>query len=309
MTAANRDDRIFSDMDPVPMIRRIQKGFFFMIKIMVDSSSDYPVEELKEKGIGLVPISITIGNNSYIDGINLERNDFYRILMETREFPKTSQPSPQSFLEQFQEAKEKGDEIIYLALSSALSGTFQSARVAKEMVEYDKIHIIDTLTATYNIKLMADYACRLRAQGVKADEIVNIMEQMKSHVKVLAVPDTLEYLYRGGRLSRTAAVVGDIANIKPIITVTKDGHVSVIGKSLGRNKAILAIQKHLKEMKIDTDFPVYSIYSFGTGNLSLLEEKLAAEGLAITDRLQIGPTIGTHIGPEAFGIVFVTKDE
>lgn len=280
-----------------------------MIRIAVDSSSDYRIEELKEKNIDLIPISITIGENTYVDGINLDRNDFYRILKESRDFPKTSQPSPQSFLELFQDAKEKGDDMIYLALSSSLSGTCQCAQMAREMTGYDRIYVIDSLTATYNIKLMADYACKLREENVDAAEIVKILERMKSHVKVLAAPNTLEYLYRGGRVSRTTAAIGDMANIKPIITVTEDGHVSVIGKSLGRNKAIMAIQKHLKEMKLDHSFPVYSIYSFGTENCSLFEERLAADGLVVTDRLQIGPTIGTHIGPEAFGIVFVTKDE
>ncbi len=277
-----------------------------MIKIAVDSSSDYRVEELEQKGIELIPISITVGDKTYIDGINLDRNDFYRILEESADFPKTSQPSPQLFLDLFSKARDQGDDLIYISLSSALSGTCECAHMAAQMVGYDRIFIVDSLMATYNIKVLADYALQLIEDGKTAEEIAAILEGLKSRVKVLAAPNTLEFLCRGGRVSRTTATLGEIANIKPIITVTEDGHVSVIGKSLGRNKAILSILKHMKEMGVDTSFPVYSIYSFGTENCSRFEEKLAESGIRITDRLQIGPTIGTHIGPEAFGIVFVT---
>lgn len=278
-----------------------------MIRIVVDSSSDYSLEELKAKSIDLIPISITIGENTYVDGVNLDRNEFYRILEKSKDFPMTSQPSPQLFLDLFQDAKQKGDDMIYIALSSSLSGTCEGAYMAKEMIGYDRIFIIDSLTATYCVKIMADYALVLRDQGKCAEEIANTLERLKSHVKVFAAPDTLEFLFKGGRVSRTTATIGDIANIKPIITVSEDGHVSVIGKSLGRNKTILSILKHMNEMDVDTSFPIYSIYSFGTENCSKLEEKLAADGFPITERLQIGPTIGTHIGPEAFGVVFVTK--
>ncbi len=277
-----------------------------MIRIAVDSSSDYRIEELKEKQIDLIPISITIGEDSYIDGVNLDRNGFYQLLEERGEFPKTSQPSPQVFLDLFEEVRDKGDDLIYLSLSSALSGTYQGAVAAKEIAEYDRIFLIDSLTATYNIKILADYACALRTQGARTEEIVAALEDLKARVRVLAAPNTLEYLYRGGRIGRATAALGDIANLKPIITVSKDGHVTVIGKCIGRNKAILFLLKHLKELGIDQSFPIYTIYSFGTENCGQLEEKLRSEGITPTARLQIGPTIGTHIGPEAFGIVFVT---
>lgn len=278
-----------------------------MIRILVDSSSDYQLEELMQKNITLVPINITIGEKDYADGIDLDRNDFYRILEETGEFPKTAQPSPQEFFNIFQDVKEKGDEIICLLLSSGLSGTCQSAVLAKEMADYDKIYLIDTLSATCSIKVMADYACELRSKGVSAAEIVEKIEALKSRVKVIAALDTLEYLSRGGRISKTAAAIGDMANLKPIITVTEDGKVAMIGKCLGKNKAICYIKKHLQGLSLDENFPIYSIYSYGTDNCEIFEEKMVQEGFSIDDRLQIGATIGAHIGPEAFGLIFVTK--
>lgn len=279
-----------------------------MTRILVDSSSDYQLEELIQKNIALVPINITIGEKSYADGIDLDRSDFYRILEETGEFPKTSQPSPQEFLSIFQDVKEKEDEIICLLLSSELSGTYQSAVLAKDMANYDKIYLIDTLSATFSIKIMADYACRLRSEGVCAQEIAAKVESLKSHVRVVAALDTLEYLSRGGRISKTVAAIGDMANLKPIITITQDGKVGILGKCLGKNKAICYIKKHLLELSLDESFPIYSIYSYGTDNCEIFEERIAQEGFSIDDRLQIGATIGAHIGPEAFGIIFVTKD-
>lgn len=278
-----------------------------MIRILVDAAADYQTEELKEKNIDLIPLKVTIGDTTYLDGVDLDRNDFYRILEQSGTFPKTSQPSPQEFLDIFETVKENGDELICILLSSELSGTFQSAVLAKDMADYDKIYLVDSLSATYTIKVMADYACRLRSEGIGAAGIAQKVDALKSRVKVLAALDTLEYLSRGGRLSRTAATIGDMANIKPIVTLTAEGKVGILGKCLGKNKAICAIKKHLQEMELDDSFPVYSIYSYGTDNCAKFEEKLEQEGCRISKRLQIGPTIGSHIGPEAFGIIFVTK--
>ena len=235
-----------------------------MIRILVDSASDYKMEEIREKGLELVPITITIGSTDYIDGQNLDRDGFYEILEKTGSFPKTAQPSPQAFLEVFLDAKKKGDELICILLSSALSGTCQSAFLAKSMAAYDKIYIIDSLSATYTIKILADYALSLVSQGIGAGEIAALLEGLRSRVRVLAAPDTLDYLERGGRVSKTAAAIGNLAGIKPIITISPEGRVAVIGKCVGRNKAIGQILKQLAALGRDEAFPLYPIYSFGT---------------------------------------------
>lgn len=278
-----------------------------MIRILIDSSADYTAEEAKQHNLELVSINITMNGKNYLDGVDLTRDEFYDLLVSSEEFPMTAQPSPQDFLDVFEDVKEKGDQLIYLSLSSGLSGTFQSATLAKSMVEYDDIYLVDTLSATRAIRLMAEYACKLRDEGKDAAIIAEELENFKSRVVIYAAVDTLEYLSKGGRLSKAAAAVGELANLKPIITVTEEGKIGVPAKALGRNKALSTLVKLVTEKEIDTTFPIYSLYAVGEENTEKLEQKLGKEGVRVTKRLQVGSTIGCHIGPGAYGVIFVTK--
>lgn len=276
-----------------------------MIKFLVDSASDCS----KENPIidYFMPVTINIDGVEYKSGIELDNNRFYELQATAKEFPKTSQPSPQDFVEVFEEVKQAGDELICFLVSSTLSGTYQGANIAKNMVDYDGIYIVDTLTATHLIGLLVKYASDLRSEGCTAAEIVEKCETLKSKVKVLAGVDTLEYLYKGGRMSRATATVGSLANIKPVLTVTQDGTVEAIGKAIGRGRAIQFILDKLAANDLDQTFPVYSVYSAGAENVEALEEKLVANGFEVQQRLRLGPTIGAHTGPGVYGVIFVTK--
>ena len=176
------------------------------------------------------------------------------------------------------------------------------------MVDYDKIYLIDSLSATIGIRLLVEYAEKLIAEGtLSAAEIAEKIDALKSRIHICAAVDTLEYLSRGGRVSKAAAAVGEMAKLKPIITLTPEGTVSVMGKCIGKNKAISFILKHLNEVTPDPDFPLYSAFTYGTDNAEKLEQKAAAEGLQFTDRLQLGSTIGAHTGPGVFGFVYIAK--
>ena len=277
-----------------------------MIKILLDTSSDYTVEEVQAKGMDLVPLHITLGEADYRDAYDLSKDKFYELLTSNEEFPKTSQPTPQDFVDVFEEAEKNNDELICILLSSRISGTFQSATLAKSIVDYDKIHLIDSLSATHGIRLLAEHAQNLVNEGKTAEEIVAELEILKTKIKILAVVDTLEYLCKGGRVSRTTASIGEMAKVKPMITVN-EGEVAVIGKSLGKNKAIGSLLKALGECEVDHRFPMYSVSTLGTENCEVLENRLAAEGYETKERLQIGATIGTHVGPGVFGIIFIQK--
>jgi len=277
-----------------------------MIRILVDTSSDYTVEEVRAKGMELAPLHITIGEADYRDGYDLSKDKFYELLTEGEELPKTSQPTPQDFVDIFEDVEEKGDELICILLSSRLSGTFQSATLAKNIVDYDNIHLVDSLGATHMIRLMADHAQKLINEGKNAEEIVAALEEMKSKIKVLAVVDTLEYLCKGGRVSKTTAAIGEMAKVKPMITVA-EGEVAVIGKSLGKNKAISSLLKAFEECEVDEKFPIYSVSTLGTENCEAFEKRFTDAGYSFKERIQIGATIGTHVGPGVFGIIFVQK--
>lgn len=278
-----------------------------MIRIIVDSSADYTQEELKQKNIQEVSVQITIGDKSYRSGIDIKADEIYQMLIEGSEFPKTSQPSPQDYYDLFEEAKENGDSVICIAISSKLSGTYQSAMLAKNMVEYDRIYVIDSLAATHLIRIMADYACKLRDEGKSVTEIVFAVQALQPRVKILAGVDTLEFLAKGGRLNKAAAVVGEFASLKPILSVTEEGTLAVVGKCIGRNKAISYIVKAMEEKELDLSFPVYSLYAYGTENTEKLEQKLQLIDIRCVERLQLGASVGTHVGPGAFGIVYVEK--
>ena len=277
-----------------------------MIKILLDTSSDYTVEEVQAKGMDLVPLHITLGEADYRDAYDLSKDKFYELLTSNEEVPKTSQPTPQDFVDVFEKAEKNNDELICILLSSRISGTFQSATLAKSIVDYEKIHLIDSLSATHGIRLLAEHAQNLVNEGKTAEEIVAELEVLKTKIKILAVVDTLEYLCKGGRVSRTTAAIGEMAKVKPMITVN-EGEVAVIGKSLGKNKAIGSLLKALGECEVDHRFPMYSVSTLGTENCEVLEKRLAAEGYETKERLQIGATIGTHVGPGVFGIIFIQK--
>lgn len=276
-----------------------------MIRILVDSSADYELPELKD--MEFIPITVTLDEKEYRDGLDLNKNQLYEMLDGTDLFPKTAQPSPAEFADIFEDVKEKGDELICFLLSSALSGTYQSAALAKTIAGYDKIYLIDTLNATHGIRLMVEYAQKLIAEGLSATEIVEKVEELKPRIRIMAGVDTLEFLCRGGRLSRTVATIGELANLKPVVALSPEGKVEMIGKALGRVKAIGFLMKQLENVDIDPDFPLYTLYSYGTENTEKLEEKIQKAGYSVKSRLQIGATIGAHVGPGAFGFTFVAK--
>ena len=275
-----------------------------MIKIMLDSSSDalhtHPYDYY-------IPLTVDIDGRCYKDGVDLKAQKFYKLLTAAKEFPKTSQPSPDDYVPYFEEAKQNGDEVIYLCVSSALSGTFQSANIAKEMVEYDGIYIVDTKTVTHLIGALARYADKLRSEGLSAAEIVEKVQSVREKQVVYAGLQTLEYLYKGGRLSRTSAAVGSIANIKPIITINTEGKVDSFAKAIGVKRAIATIVKNMQNDEIDTNFPVWSICTVENENCEMLESTLSDIGVKVSGRMQIGPTIGAHVGPGVYGVIYVKK--
>lgn len=276
-----------------------------MLRILVDSSADYSETDAISKNIEIIRLKISFEGKEYTDGIDIERDGFYQMLETSKSFPKTSQATVWEFQQIFEDVRDKGDEMICILLSSELSGTYNSACIAKETVGYDKIYIIDSLLATIPIKMLADFAAELRDSGKTAAETADAVENMKGRIRVFACLDTLEYLAKGGRLNKTVATIGNTVHLKPIVTIGKNGRVEVIAQQIGKSKAMNTIIKMISKVKIDLRFPIYPVYTYGIENCMSFADRMANEGYKLSERLQVGPAIGTHIGPNAFGVVFV----
>lgn len=279
-----------------------------MIRIIVDSGSDLLPEVANRYSIQVLPLLANVDGVEYRDGIDLGRDGFYELLEETGAFPKTSQVSPHAFAEAFKEARVSGDEVIAITLSSALSGTYQSAKLAQAMVGEEGVYVVDSLSASYAIAMIAEYACALRDEGLSAKQIVAEIERFKGRVKLVAVLDTLEYLQRGGRLPKAAARLGEAAKLKPVIVIAEKGEVGLSTAVLGRKRALDTLLKKVAKYSFDDSFPAIPIYSYGTKTCEKMEGKLVDAGISLSDRHQIGFVIGSHIGPGAYGIVFVESE-
>lgn len=279
------------------------------IRILTDSAADFSAKERAAYNLGLVPLQIIFGQESFLAGETLGREEFWARLMGG-ENPTTSQPSPEAFLHAFEDAKDAGDEILYISLSSALSGTMQSAMIAASMADYDGIHIVDSLSATIGQKLLTLAACRLRDEGkLSAGEIAEAITQLRSRLRVYANVDTLEYLARGGRISKAAASIGTLAQLKPQIFISPAGKVEVFGKAIGRHRAIESLVKKIASFAIDRDYPAIPVYSYAAENADAFMRRLIKEGVTCDASLltDLGSTIGTHIGPNAYGVAFIEK--
>lgn len=279
------------------------------VRIITDTSSEYTPKEAKELGITLIPMSLTYGEETLLDGEEIEKKEFYRRLLENKEIPVTSQPSPEQFLREFKKAKEAGDGVVAVLLSSSLSGTFQSAVLAKQLADYEEIYLVDSLNATAAVKILTDTAWKLMKEGKTAAQIAEQLEELKGRVQIYAVVDTLEYLYKGGRLSRAEAGLGTLANIKPLVQISREGKVEVFGKCIGRKRACHQLVEKIKEERMDPSYPVYLLYSANQENCEQFQKELLerTDWKQFEEMLEIGATIGTHIGGGAFGIAFVRE--
>lgn len=281
-----------------------------MIRILTDSAADLTPQELERYGISAVPLSIHFGEDTYRDGETLDKRAFYEMLRQSDVFPKTSQPSPADFEGYFEDTKAAGDEIIAVLLSSALSGTFQGAQIAKAMVDYDGVYLIDSRSATVGERLLLLQAVKLRDEGRSAAEIVSELEALKGRICIWASLDTLEYLCKGGRLSRTAAGIGSLANMKPIITVLPDGTVSVFKKCIGQKRSMDQIIQLTESKRPDPAYPLFGLYTYDRSNCDALLARMEERGAAlpVEDCLNIGPSIGSHVGIGAYGVAYIAAE-
>lgn len=279
-----------------------------MIKIITDSTSDIDLKYAKELNIEVVPLKVIIDGKEYKDRIDLQPEEFYDLLVNSQTLPSTSQPSPQDFVDLYETAKNNNDSVIVITLSSVISGTYQSANLAKDLVDYDDIYVIDSLGTTQMQRLLVLKAVALRNEGMNAQDLYTFLEIYKHRIRLFAFVDTLEYLYKGGRLSRTAATAGTLLKFKPIIGFD-EGKLDVFAKARGTQKATAkTIDLIQQDGEMDLDEPICIGYTGSSDGLDKFENTLR-ETLHFGETLHgiVGPVIGTHAGPGARLIAYVKK--
>ena len=277
------------------------------VRIIVDSSTDVS-EKYREK-IQFVPLTVRFGDKEYLDGVELSKHQFYEMLVESDVLPTTSQATPAAFAEYLESVASAGDSAVVISLSSKLSGTYQSAVLAAE--DYPNIYVVDSQSVAIGTGVLAQYAVELAQQGMGAEEIAQVLTPQRDKVCVVALLDTLEYLKKGGRISKTVAFAGGVLNIKPVVTV-QDGAVALIGKARGsRNGNNLLVEKIREAGGVDFERPVLLGY---TGLSSALLEKYVDDSKALwadhVDKLDgclLCSVIGTHAGPGAVAVAFFRK--
>ena len=276
------------------------------IQFIIDSTTNV-AEKIKNR-FTVVPLTVHFGDQEYVDGETIHAQRFYEMLIESDTLPTTSQPTPDAFARVYENALKEADQLIVLTIASRLSGTYQSATIAAMDFPKDKVFVVDTKNVAIAAGILAEQALRLADEGYTAAEIVSHLERERDNVRLVALVDTLEYLQKGGRLSKAVAIAGTLLSIKPVISVD-DGEIKVLGKARGSKQGNnLLVQEIEKAGGVDFRKPLLLGY---TGLSDHLLKKYVEDSSHLwqgnRDRLEacvIGSVIGTHAGPGAVAVAF-----
>lgn len=271
-----------------------------MIKIFVDSGSSIKKDEREFYNVEVLPLQILLKDKTYLDGENLSMDVFYKALIKDNIFPKTSLPRLEEAEERVNQCVREGHDVIILTLSSGISGTYNALKMLFE--GNPKVRVIDSKTAVGGMKILVREANKYRNETL--DFVEEKLNALIPRIKVLAVPETLAYLHKGGRLSTAAWAVGTLLKVKPIIELKHT--VGVAGKSIGLKSAMKFILSALETC--DTNYPIVPSYTYSTENLDELISKTSQQYQDImTEKDNLDPAIAAHWGPNAFGYIFVEK--
>ena len=275
------------------------------MKLIIDSTVD--INSAIKDRFTIVPLTVHFGEEEYIDGVTIDHKQFYEKLIESDALPTTSQASPAAFAKVFEEATADGDEAVCITVSSKLSGTYQSACIAAEDFP-GKVFVVDSRSAAIGSGILAELALKSMDEGMGAKELAEHLEEIKEKIIVIAMLDTLEYLKKGGRISKTVAFAGGLLSIKPVVAID-DGEIKILGKARGSKQGNnLLVQEIHRAGGVDFSKPVLLGYT-GLSDLLLkkyIEDSSALWQDAVTElnTTVIGSVIGTHAGPGAVAAAF-----
>lgn len=265
--------------------------------LYADSCADMTLEESKERGIEVLPLTINIGDNNYRDQIDISSEEVLQAITDG-ERPKTSQINPENFVESFKPYVEKGESILYIAFSSELSGTYQSAVIARDTLLDDfpeaDITIIDTKAASYGLGMIVESASDDMKDGLSKDEVIKNVERNVKDIRHFFTVNDLDYLAKGGRLSKGSAFLGGLLNIKPLLHV-EDGKLVPLEKHRGIKKVFNSMIKHINDDQITGKIHITQSNALDTAE-QLKEKILAETEVKVVNISMIGPTISSHTG-------------
>lgn len=273
------------------------------IKIITDSTADLPKDIIEKYDIEVIPLFVSFGDKVYKDGIDIKLGQLFTKIEKENVFPQTSQVNPQRFYEHYNKYIDKGYSILSIHLSSKMSGTYQSACLAKDMLDSDNITIIDSNNVTSGLGLLVIKACKLRDEGLSMDEIVKCVKETIPHIKSVLAFETLDYLVKGGRLSKTAGFIGNVLGIKPILAV-ENGEMVVKDKVRGSKKAIRAIFEYINKLGLKQGEPCILLHVENKDILGTLRENLNRDETDFIECM-VGCVVGIYAGPRACGIFFI----
>lgn len=278
-----------------------------MIQIVTDNAADITREEAEKLNIQLIPLSIAFEDETIVQETLADIQHFYQKLRQSKGLPVTSQPTPQAYLKVFEQAKAVGDEVIVITLSSGLSGTLQSAQIAKDMADYDKIYVEDSGQAILAQRMIVEETVKRRDAGASSDELVAFIQQFREKVLVFGLVDTLTYLQKGGRVPKSLAIIGNAVKLKPVIEVHDKVLIS-LGTARGTKKGKKYLYDEIKKQPIDLSYPVYFGATDNAEAGKLFQQEASVDfKLKNTSFYPIGGIIGTHLGPNTIAICYVKK--
>lgn len=276
-------------------------------KVLVDSSSDIPFDKAAAAGIITVPMPVSIDGKNFLEGVDLQTDEFYSNFASFKELPKTSQPNPNSLLEAYEKILSEGHEVAAIHLSSGLSATVATARMVREMTSApERVHIIDSLGASFGYGLLALFAQDTLKSAQSWEEAENTILDYRKHLRYVFTLDTLEYLVKGGRVSKPAGFIGGLLDVKPVMHITPEGKIEPFAKVRTRRAAIRKLVDVMEQEKVDLAQQIIGIsHSVCYGEAQILAEEIR-QRFKVKDIWisEIGCVVGSHTGPGTLALFY-----
>jgi len=278
------------------------------IALVTDSTADIPLEIAKEHDINIIPLKVVFGDKEYLDGIDLQPDQFYQMLSQSEALPSSSQPAPADFVNLYESLLDNYREVISIHLSTGLSGTVNAARLAGERFK-GRIHVVDSKSISLGIGLLVMEAARSIQAGLSASEVLKKLREARENSEVLFTLNTLEYLRKGGRIGKVSGMVGSMLHVKPVVRVNEDGIYTPYAKTRTQDQALIAIERGFQQLAkgrraVELAIAHGSALEAASKLKSRLENLLNIETSMFT---KVGPVIGVHTGPGTVGAAVMYK--